>query len=604
MAQSVPSLTPTLVPTGPSLPPTSQPSRPSCEPSSSPTTFTVSQPTEAPTETDTHEPSLQPTSAPSNVSGSPSVQPSTIIPSVKPSESPSHLPTTVAPVRMILRPTYVPTNPPTQYTEGKSSLDNSTVVVISTAENITRIQSQHSITYIINATNAHISITNSGSSATGDTFTLIPTHNITVHISHFNNQNDKIDLRAFTYITGYSNLVITQGSVIVTLSHNHVIRILNLNPSDVTVDNFIFYTPVIAPQKENTQKLTKSSLVTVVCVVVPVFALLLWLVYQYIHKRKPHKTDYLPNSPLVTYTQHVDLTINSRQHVTSRDFSDLQHSVLFNHRLARDWDACSTNSSADSDSDRSSDNSLATRSEDSQQDHETNARSDSVDDLNNHRTISPNYNRSQHNAHHNTQHDLTNNNISHLRHRTYSAESQQSHHSFERTSSDLCLPLQHYSKYHTGDVDCDPHSEQQFTHYQQYIQAQRDNSTESSCSSVNISAFTADSDASEIQRTNSRDHRNNSSNSGGNRQRMSSAEWFFSMLSRPDDAHNMHSVQTDALHLPPHQAENHMQCPTGDNQSLHQKEADSAVADNDSNGWSSDFTPECASNNSEHSQTQ
>lgn len=73
-----------------------------------------------------------------------------------------------------------------------------------------------------------------------DRFTISPKNNMNVTITNFNQYNEQIDLSAFSDIFGLDDIDITQGSAIIHLPQEQKVILQNLNPSDVSEDNFIF----------------------------------------------------------------------------------------------------------------------------------------------------------------------------------------------------------------------------------------------------------------------------------------------------------------------------------------------------------------------------
>lgn len=69
---------------------------------------------------------------------------------------------------------------------------------------------------------------------------MLPTLNFTVFIEQFQNTTDIIDLTHFPEITSILDLKITAGSAIVEVTPQNIVRLLNLQPSDVSERNFRF----------------------------------------------------------------------------------------------------------------------------------------------------------------------------------------------------------------------------------------------------------------------------------------------------------------------------------------------------------------------------
>ena len=73
-----------------------------------------------------------------------------------------------------------------------------------------------------------------------DTFTINPNPGVNITIGDFDKDNEKIDLSFFENIQKMDDFTITAGSAIINLEDNQKVRLLNLEPSDMTADNFIF----------------------------------------------------------------------------------------------------------------------------------------------------------------------------------------------------------------------------------------------------------------------------------------------------------------------------------------------------------------------------
>lgn len=81
-----------------------------------------------------------------------------------------------------------------------------------------------------------ISITGGGGN---DQFTVKPNSNTQTTITDFDKDNEKIDLSFFDNINTIDDFTITAGSAMINLEDDQTIRLLNLQPSDITADNFI-----------------------------------------------------------------------------------------------------------------------------------------------------------------------------------------------------------------------------------------------------------------------------------------------------------------------------------------------------------------------------
>lgn len=82
-----------------------------------------------------------------------------------------------------------------------------------------------------------VTLTGSGGN---DLFTVKPSSNTKITITDFDKENEKINLSFFDNIQGIEDFTITSGSAIVNLANDQTIRLLGLEPSDITSDNFIF----------------------------------------------------------------------------------------------------------------------------------------------------------------------------------------------------------------------------------------------------------------------------------------------------------------------------------------------------------------------------
>lgn len=248
------SAVPTMVPSGlpmrtpTSSPVTRQPSiRPSRKPSSLPS-FRPSIPTSAPilgvesSEIPTADPSEPPSEYPSEMpSDSPTACPSftpSVLPSVLPSMIPSPGPSVAPSVATTSdrssfpasrRPFSIPTAAPTNSTTEMEMFISSGMTVGN--------QGKGGMKYTI-ATAEDVSIENRNGN---NTYILLPFPGGLLVIQYFNNSNDLIDLTAFPSILSFSALIVSAGSVVVTLPNEQVVRIMNIHPEDVNGTSFKFY---------------------------------------------------------------------------------------------------------------------------------------------------------------------------------------------------------------------------------------------------------------------------------------------------------------------------------------------------------------------------
>lgn len=114
------------------------------------------------------------------------------------------------------------------------------------------------------------------SSGTLIVYVIIPNPNSSLLITHFDLTSDKIDLTAFEEITKFDQLVLTEGSVIITLRETQFVRILHHQPSDMSADSFYFY---VAPTGTSKTIQTLSA-VSAALIAVGGFIVLSQLVYR------------------------------------------------------------------------------------------------------------------------------------------------------------------------------------------------------------------------------------------------------------------------------------------------------------------------------------
>jgi hypothetical protein len=89
-------------------------------------------------------------------------------------------------------------------------------------------------------TPGNVSITGGNGS---DKFTLKPRPNAIATIIDFDKDHEVVDLSAFRDIRNMNDFRITQGSAVINLPENQKVILQNLQPSDVSSDNFIFSSP-------------------------------------------------------------------------------------------------------------------------------------------------------------------------------------------------------------------------------------------------------------------------------------------------------------------------------------------------------------------------
>lgn len=249
-----------------SLSPTVRPSRvPTVAPSTRPTRTPTCALTNVPTESYQHSstpsfvvrtilPSVSPTIEPSEVpSEVPSNEPSeipTFYPSYVPNSLPSSAPTTNTPIdidRLVTnfptmtrtnQPTRVPIELPTRVPTVEETTTQSLEYYISKSYGYYNdSMSAFSTTrYIVNAS-GHVEIEPSHGQCL---YFIAFGHDLVLTIRRFNVSSDIIDVSEFSNIAGYSDLVITAGSIIITLPTGQVIRILNQVPASMSERNFLF----------------------------------------------------------------------------------------------------------------------------------------------------------------------------------------------------------------------------------------------------------------------------------------------------------------------------------------------------------------------------
>eukprot|EP01034_Spumella_vulgaris_P022257 gene22258-28370_t len=306
---TTPTMGPTPSPTGPSMCPSVIPSSPSSVPSSPPSLLTTS-PSVAVTQFYTAEPTEQPiTDFPSlsptyKQTLSPSVAPSAV-PSKAPSRPPTFLPS------VMTRVTRQPSTARPTTTASPSALTTLNITLTSGGSYAQVFGRVH---YFINATDTvRIVKPAMRNSASSYIYSISPNPKTLFVIEQFDNHTDVIDLVAFDTIPKFSSLNITRGSVVITLPHRQVIRILNLQPQDVSRSNFLFYIPTNATQVDpvmiaNEHESIKSQLIILSSVSGAVLLFLIWMCFSsrspcgsYLKRnRRQRKTLY--ESPVVVLT--------------------------------------------------------------------------------------------------------------------------------------------------------------------------------------------------------------------------------------------------------------------------------------------------------------
>lgn len=238
----VPSVLPTVRPSIPTRDPslgTAMPSSPTVEPSVEPSEHPTVLPTEMPSES----PTLHPTESPSEA---PTSQSPTVLPTDLPtSQSPSARPTVIELTR---DPFSAPTRQPSVPITATPTLGGYNVYFIQGGSSVTN-QTLGYQNYIVNTSEAVFIYNSMGHNK----YTLYPHPNSLLTIAYLNNSIDLIDITAFKSIVSFEDLVITEGSVILTLPSAQVVRILNLKPDDMKASNFVFYSDVATGKKDSTQ---------------------------------------------------------------------------------------------------------------------------------------------------------------------------------------------------------------------------------------------------------------------------------------------------------------------------------------------------------------
>ena len=173
---------------------------------------------------------------------------------VTPTFIPTHLTTaptlllTNTPTYMTKKPTFVPTNNPINPTTLPSeqptifpSISPSTTPTFMPTQAI-YIDSGGSYNgtgsnqnFIIDS-DADVTIYGGGSN---NMYTLEPTSDVLITVTNFNNYSDLINLKSFN-IYNFNQLNITAGSIVITLESNQIMKLLELNPGDISANNFIF----------------------------------------------------------------------------------------------------------------------------------------------------------------------------------------------------------------------------------------------------------------------------------------------------------------------------------------------------------------------------
>jgi hypothetical protein len=100
--------------------------------------------------------------------------------------------------------------------------------------------------FIIN-TNTSITITGGGGD---DRFTVKPSNNINITITDFDKDREQVDLSSFPGIRSFNDFAVTQGSAIVDLPENQKVILQNLQPSDISSNNFIYSSPTPNPSSD------------------------------------------------------------------------------------------------------------------------------------------------------------------------------------------------------------------------------------------------------------------------------------------------------------------------------------------------------------------
>jgi hypothetical protein len=252
------------------------------KPSNEPTTYPSDSPTWNPTHTPTgptFEPSMSPvgpsqtpSAAPIQPTQQPSVKPTTSKPSHRPSTEPSPRPSrqpSVTPSAQPSGPTCEPSRQPSVFVRNPITLrptattepSSSPVFRPSDWNLLTRgnytLKGENSINVTFNTTEG---VFVRGFIDSPVIYTVVPynesTHSVYT-IEHFKPTLDLIDLRHHKIITNYTQLIITSGSVVITLPTQQIIRLLNMQPINITSNNFIFSTT-----SDQTTRITNDTTTT------------------------------------------------------------------------------------------------------------------------------------------------------------------------------------------------------------------------------------------------------------------------------------------------------------------------------------------------------
>eukprot|EP01034_Spumella_vulgaris_P025996 gene25996-32516_t len=259
-----PTVMPSMVDLHPSSLPTSRPSLPTAEPSEKPTSPT-SLPSLTVRSSETLSPTLlselrQPSSTPTTgqLNGDDNFHSDdvhfTLAPSAAPTVSPTLQPTSVRPSFFpskhaasrppVSRPTPFVTFAPSSVVNITQTPTSGPRLFIEVTQGGVYNRTLQDLEFVLNVT-ADVTVVGVGGA---DRFKIFPVDGVTLTVLHFDNQLDKIDLRAFESIRNISHVNITRGSVLINLPSNQTVRLMNLNPENITSDNFLFYEEVYVTQ--------------------------------------------------------------------------------------------------------------------------------------------------------------------------------------------------------------------------------------------------------------------------------------------------------------------------------------------------------------------
>ena len=288
VAPTDPTFEPTYIPSNPTYIPTMKPTAPTIRPSTVPTINPTASPTLLPTE----EPSILPTLIPTMV---PTIKPS-VEPSIKPTVSPSvvitNLPTFVPTGHPTILPSQTPTFYPTHTIQPSiNSTEQNGYFEVQVTDGGNYSRTLHNINFILNSSSNIIINGFDGN----DMFTIVPQVNVTYLVMNFNQSGDLIDLRLFETIHNITDVNITKGSVLINLAHHQIVKLANLNPTDIDWNNFIF-SPIILDKQAKEDDAPSAGEIAAIAVLVVLSGIALKLIiesgrdcYLYYTKEKLNK---------------------------------------------------------------------------------------------------------------------------------------------------------------------------------------------------------------------------------------------------------------------------------------------------------------------------